>query len=390
LSTDGATLRVANQRLRLCRSAAMTTFLGTGILGLLLKIWGGLFLLGPIVLRLTFRYKAKVNPQMVSPEALPQDVQQFMTPRLPGITALGFQPVGYINLGSIAPNTQAYMALLSNSQTREWADVSVVKAPTKLKGYIEFITRCSDDSQVDTNTNSTAPVLFPSPCYHLFRFPQINDAFTLYRAHRMLVQEKIGGSRPELPTPGQELNELKRRLERYGPRQRERGYTYLEADGQNFRLTWKGAILGAWRSIWPISVLRGWGMQNRSEVRLGSLGFGEYRSTSAGRLADAVRVTPSSSNFLNKILYRPTPAENKRVKTGPLRAAPACVRLQLSVLELRAFVCEIETESQSHSSPFNAHVQGEDTTQCRDKKRGQLTKHFWRRWLARCKPSTST
>ena len=54
---------------------------------------------------------------------------------------------------------------------------------------------------------------------------------------------------------------------------------YLEADGQNFRLTWKGAILGAWRSIWPISALRGWWMQNRSQVRLKSLGVAEYRST---------------------------------------------------------------------------------------------------------------
>lgn len=257
----------------------MTGILDYGIIGLLLKLYGVLFVLGPIVLRGTFRYKAKMNPQLVPQEALPEDVRKFMTTRLPGITALGFQPVGYVSFGSMAPNTQSYMALLSNSQTAEWADVSVVKAPTKVRGYIEFITRCSDDSQVDTNTNSTAPVLFPSPSYHVFRFPQIKDGFTLYRAHRMLVQEKIGGSRPELPPPGQELSELKRRLERYGPRQQERGYMYLEADGQNFRLTWKGAILGAWRSIWPISALRGWWMQNRSQVRLKSLGVAEYRST---------------------------------------------------------------------------------------------------------------
>ena len=257
----------------------MTGILDYGIVGLLLKLYGVLFVLGPIVLRGTFRYKAKVNPQLVPQEALPDDVRTFMTSRLPGITALGFQPVGYVSLGSMAPNTQAYMALLSNSRTAEWADVSVVKAPTKMRGYMEFITRCSDDSQVDTNTNSTAPVLFPSPTYHVFRFPQIKDAFTLYRAHRMLVQEKIGGSRPELPPHGQELSELKRRLERYGPRQQECGYMYVEADGQNYRLTWKGAILGAWRSIWPISTLRGWWMQNRSEVWLKSSGVAQYRST---------------------------------------------------------------------------------------------------------------
>ncbi|HZP31818.1 MAG TPA: hypothetical protein VFB23_00550 [Candidatus Acidoferrales bacterium] len=256
----------------------MTALLNNGILILLLKVYAVLFVLGPIVLRASFRSKAKVNPQIVPSNALPENVRNFIEPRLPGLTGLGFQLVAYVNVGSLAPNTQAYMALLSNSKTSEWADVSVVTARTKLRGYIEFITRCSDDSQVDTNTNSTAPVLFPSPNYHVFRFPQITDAFTLYRAHQMLVQEKLGGSRPELPAPGREITELKRRLERFGPRQQERGYMYLEKDGQHYRLTWKGAILGGWRSVWPISLLRGWWMQNRSETRLRSLGVAASRS----------------------------------------------------------------------------------------------------------------
>ena len=257
----------------------LTGMLDNGYISLLLKIYAAFYVLGPIVLHATFRFKANVNPQLVALEALPNEVQQFMTPRLPGITALGFETVGYVSLGSVAKQTEAYMALLSNSRTLEWADVTVVKSPIQMRGYIEFITRCSDDSQVDTNTSSTAPVLFPTPSYHVFRFPQLKDAFTLYRAHRMLVQEKLGGSRPELPPAGQELSELKRRVERYGPRQQERGYMYLEAGGQNFRLTWKGAILGAWRSIWPISLLRGWWMRNRSQVTLRSLGVAEYRST---------------------------------------------------------------------------------------------------------------
>jgi hypothetical protein len=82
----------------------MTGILDHGLIGLLLKVYGVLFVLGPIVLRGTFRYKAKVNPQLVAQEALPEDVRQFMTARLPGITALGFQPVGYVSVGSLAPN----------------------------------------------------------------------------------------------------------------------------------------------------------------------------------------------------------------------------------------------------------------------------------------------
>jgi len=256
----------------------MPALLQNDLVLLLLKIYGVLFLLGPIILRATFRFKAKLNPQLVSPESLPPDVRQFMTPRVSAIAGLGFEPVGFINLGTMASGTQSFMALLSNSRTLEWADVSVVKSSKQMKGYTEFITRCSNDAQVDTNTNATAPVLFPWPSYHVFRFPQIKDAFTLYRVHRMLVQQNTPGSRPELPPKGQELAELKRRLERYGVRQQQRGYMYLDPTGEYFRLTWKGAILGAWRSIWPISMLRNLWMQGQSQTRLRSLGVAQVRS----------------------------------------------------------------------------------------------------------------
>ena len=257
----------------------MPVFLQNDLVILILKIYGVLFVLGPVVLRATFKFKAKLDPQLVAEESLPPEVQQFIAPRAGAIVGLGFEPVGYINLGTLAGSTRSYMALFSNSKTMEWADVSVVQSAKAMKGYTEFITRCSNDSQVDTNTNSTAPVLYPWPAYHIFRFPQIKDAFTLYRAHRMLVQQNIGGSKPDLPPKGQELAELKRRLERYGPRQQERGYMYLDSSGQFYRLTWKGAVLGAWRSIWPISLVRNLLMEGKSQTQLKSLGVAQVRST---------------------------------------------------------------------------------------------------------------
>jgi hypothetical protein len=257
----------------------MPALLQDDLVILLLKIYGVLFLLGPIVLRATFKFKAKVNPQLVLRETLPPDVQQAMARHTAAIESIGFERVGYVSLGTLAGGTQSYMALFSNSKTLEWADVSAVKSAKQMKAYVEFITRCSDDSQVDTNTNAMAPVLFPSPSYHVFRFPQITDAFTLYRAHRILVQQNLSRSKPELPPKGQELAELKRRLERYGVRQQERGYMYFDAANDCYRLTWKGAILGAWRSIWPISMVRNFLMQNQSQTRLRSLGVAQVRST---------------------------------------------------------------------------------------------------------------
>lgn len=257
----------------------MTEILQNHFLILFLKIYGVLFILGPIVLRATFRFRAKLDPQVVPKESLPPAVQQFMAARTAGITGLGFEPVGYVRIAMVSGSTQSFMALFSNARTLEWADVSVAQSSKQMKGYIEFITRCSDDSQVDTNTNATAPVLSPSPSYHVFRFPQIKDAFTLYRVHRMMVQQNLVRSKPELPPKGQEFAELKRRLERYGARQQEQGYMYLDGAGEFYRLTWKGAALGAWRSIWPISAIRNFVMETKSQSVLRSQGVAQMRST---------------------------------------------------------------------------------------------------------------
>ena len=255
----------------------MPAFLQSGPLPLFLEIYCVLILLAPVLLRSKFRMKATLNPRIVPLESLPPYVQGFMSLRAASITKLGFEPVGTIAL-SMVTNAGSFMTLYSNPRTSEWADVSVVKSAKQFKGYIEFITRCSDDSQVDTNSSSTAPVLSPTPAYHVFRFPQITDASVLYQAHRKLVQQNLRGARPEIPAPGQELAELKRRLERYGARQQKQGYMVLDATGENYKLTWKGAILGAWRSIWPISILRNYWMQSRSQTQLRALGVGQYRS----------------------------------------------------------------------------------------------------------------
>jgi hypothetical protein len=249
----------------------MDTFIHAA-LRFVLWFYGILLILGPIVLRIQFRYRAKVDPRVVPLEELPAAVREFMEPRVASLAPWNFELVAYLSLGSIAAGTEAFMALLSNPHTAEWADVSFVASPTKKSGYVEFISRCSEEMQIDTNTNSMAPVLFPLPQHHIFRFPQIQDIFTLYRIHRMLVTQITHGALPVLPPPGQEVAELKRRLERYGPWQEKHGYMYFDASGENYRLTWKGAILAAWRAVWPVPLFRGWRMRRENQAVLNRVG----------------------------------------------------------------------------------------------------------------------
>jgi hypothetical protein len=234
--------------------------------------YGIVLVLGPIVLRIQFRYRAQVEPRVGSFEDLPAEAREFIEPRVTTLALWNFDVVAYLNLGSIAARTESFMALLSNPHTAEWASVTFVISRSKKVGFMEFMTRCSEEMQIDTNTNPAAPVLFPLPQHHVFRFPHIQEVFTLYRVHRMLVTEITHGALPVLPPGGQEVAELKRRLDRYGPSQAEHGYLYLDADGENYRLTWKGAILGAWRAVWPVPLVRGWRMHKENQTVLNRIG----------------------------------------------------------------------------------------------------------------------
>jgi hypothetical protein len=238
----------------------------------ILCFYGILLILGPIVLRIQFRYRAKVDPRVVPIEELPAEARQFMELRVASLVPWNFDLVAYLNLGSVTKGTEAFVALLSNSHTGEWADVSFVASKAKSAGYVEFITRCSEEVQIDTNTSATPSALFSTRQHHVFRFPQTQDVFTLYRIHRLLVTQITHGALPVLPPPGQEVAELKRRLERYGPWQQKNGYMYLGADGENYRLTWKGAILAAWRAIWPVPLFRGWRMRMENQAVLNKIG----------------------------------------------------------------------------------------------------------------------
>lgn len=233
-----------------------------------LAFLGLLFVLVPFALWLTYHHRAKVFPRSVPFEELPEQVQKFMKPRVEAIALWGFDLLAYLNLGPLSAGTESFMALLSNPHTSEWANVSFVVSPKRSRGYMEFTTHCSGEVQVDTNTNATSPVLFPVPNYHVFQFPQVDDVFTLYRLHRRLVQEKTNGNRPISPSRGQEVAELQRRIERFGPWQQSRGYMYLQSPGKFYRLTWKGAIVGGWRAIWPVSAARNLWIRRKSAAIL--------------------------------------------------------------------------------------------------------------------------
>lgn len=235
---------------------------------LVVLFYGVLLVLVPLVMKWQFRYRARILPRTIRFEDLPTAGQEFIEKNRNSIEVWGFDLVNCLNLGLAPYRDGPFMVLLSNPYTREWAKISWGTSNGNSRGHLGFITHSSDGKQVETNTNVISSVLFATPNRHIFRFPEVRDVFTLYSLHRVLVQRVVGHRNSILPPCGQEVTELQRNLERYGSAQRLKGYMSLDGRDGWYRLTWKGAIIAGWRSIWPAPLLQGWLMRGRTKALL--------------------------------------------------------------------------------------------------------------------------
>lgn len=228
-------------------------------LSLLEKIvlfWAFMHFIGPIALRFMFRYSAKCEPAKVDPGALPWAVTRFLDRWSSQIQAAGFSPVGVYDVGVLASGTRSYLAYFVNRSAGDFANVSIVVGNEKTQGYFEFSSSFTNGLTLDTNINKTISVTSTPPDILIFRFPQIDSPSQLYQIHRALIQKHAAFLRPQLPPVGEEATRIVKQLGRFGPRQVEAGYMQLIPEGTHYRLTWKGAFLVGWKSLWPTSLIR--------------------------------------------------------------------------------------------------------------------------------------
>jgi hypothetical protein len=214
------------------------------------------YILGPVLVRSTFKFNAQCRPVLIPAGQLPPAIAALFRDRIPQIQNLGFEFVGCYDCGNMAANTRSYIAYFCNRQTQDFANISAVITPKKATGYFEFSTRFSDGSFLETNTNRVLPLSPPNPQVRIFRFPEIADPVSLYRLHRRLIEKYAGGLWPQGEPKGTEIQRLVRVVESYGPRHVQNGYMYLSPRGDQYRLTWKGAFLMTWRALPPTSLVR--------------------------------------------------------------------------------------------------------------------------------------
>lgn len=243
----------------------------TFLIQIVLLLYASQFIIGPLLIY--FYNKQSANPKLTTfdlmnpPLRLPPSYMQS----LPVLESLGFQPVAHLYSAALATNVHAVLTVYVNRMEREIATVvhmlSEVPPLTRvLQTYTEFSTEFDDGHEVNTS-NSDQPALFAAvPEKQIFRLPNLTNLQHLYEAHRALTAQRFGANK-RLALPGHEVAELIDGMKRDLAREAAFGRMALDASGEWYRPTMRGAIHGTLMLIWPVGMLRR-KLQRRRGVRL--------------------------------------------------------------------------------------------------------------------------
>ncbi len=215
-----------------------------------------LYAMVPLALKSSVGYARKCRPVKCGSEHLPADVAQALTGQRAAIEELGFRFDGYYDLGEVACHTRTYVALFRHDRKRQIAAVTAMKTATDVRDYVEFTSLMAYGEILETNTNDFPPVMDGAENVRTYRFPEVEEPRKLYELHLELCKRYPAMESNEEESPEWPLEFVVQRTEGFGARQTERGWLRLDETCGQYRLTWKGAVLMAWRALWPVALLR--------------------------------------------------------------------------------------------------------------------------------------
>jgi hypothetical protein len=243
----------------------------TYVIKFVLLLYASQFVIAPLVIY--FSNKQSANPRFMTfdlvnpPLQLPPSYRQSLSL----LESLGFQPVAHLFSEALATNLRVVLTVYVNRMEKEIATVAhmlceVPPMTRVLHTYTEFCTEFDDGHEVNTS-NSSQPGLFTVvPEKQIFRLPHLTDLQPLYDIHRALTGQRLGVNK-RLAPPGQEVNELIDGMKLDLAREAAYGRVALDASGEWYRPTMRGAIYSTFMLIWPVGMVRR-KLQRRRGVRL--------------------------------------------------------------------------------------------------------------------------
>jgi hypothetical protein len=210
----------------------------------------------PLLVMATQRQAA--NPQLTPYGPVLDDPRfSYLVNSAQQIQRLGFELVGYFGLVGQTTNVNTFLAYLVHRQNGDAAIVAGVYSQQGLQTrLIEFATRFSDQSAVTTGNSKVLGVYVRPPQKPVYHFPWIQDPARLYQLHQQLIVRDKPGLVKDYVKPGAEAERLCDGMRREMAEQIAPGILRLDATGDCYRPTLKGAYLMCWKMLPPFKQIR--------------------------------------------------------------------------------------------------------------------------------------
>lgn len=222
------------------------------------------FVLGPLLVKLGQKLRAQPAFERVEPESslIPSEAFPFFNATLRALAPEGFREAGYLRQTGFAPNVETWLLMLENRPAQEAAlalvGISTLPSQRGVKTrQVDFSASWEGERSVTVSNGAFLPLFPATRGIVMQNFPDLDDPPRLLRAHRALVARHAPpGVARRYPPPGEFEARLVQAMQRELARQVPTGYLWLDAPGEFYRPTWKGAVLMTWKLAWPASAIR--------------------------------------------------------------------------------------------------------------------------------------
>jgi len=240
------------------------------------------YVLGPILIYFTLRFRMPPTVISVDPRAhpLPAEARSYFSKAYEDLTAEGFEFLETILLPDLMPNVQTLFAMYVNRANADMAMSAIIVAQSGVDGelktcYVEFVRRYDDGVVVQTNNSSELNAFKTMPDEFTTKFWEEQDIRRLYALHQRLADRFRQRGQPINRFDTEYRGDTARFVAHAVIEETFRdqiGTGYLTETPSGFRATPKGAWLMTWKELWPIKRIRRWREKRSAEHLLSELG----------------------------------------------------------------------------------------------------------------------
>jgi hypothetical protein len=200
-------------------------------------------------------------PMDLDSDLAPEAFRSWAAGIIPSMHDLGFTFRGHFRPSQAVPHTDSYITLFENRTYNQTAQLFTVTARRGIirrsETVLAFVTEFEDQTKLYTSNSRSLPL---QPNIRVrdgsMLFPEIDDPRRLYEIHQATIASFGHDAVTRKIVIDDPIEFLRTSFHSEVAKFAESGYYFLDAKRGRYRLTWMGAILMAWKNLWPFNWIR--------------------------------------------------------------------------------------------------------------------------------------